>query len=61
MSKTFSVRLIRSKIGCTRTQLDTLRVIGLNKIGKAVKVKDNSANRGQVLKVQHLVSVQLEK
>ena len=60
MAKTFKVKLRRSLIGCTQTQKDTVRCLGLRKINDEVVVKDNPANRGQVLKVQHLLSVKVE-
>lgn len=57
MAKSFRVKRIRSTIGCTQTQRDTIRCLGLKKRGSEVVVKDNSANRGQIYKVQHLVEV----
>lgn len=55
--KKIKVVLKKSKIGCTETQLKTLAAIGLKKIGDSAELADNPANRGQVLKVQHLVDV----
>jgi len=57
MAKTFVVTLKRSLIGCTQDQKDTVRCIGLKKIRQSVEVKDTPANRGQIMKVQHLVDV----
>lgn len=61
MAKTFRVKLIRSTIGSTQDQKDTVRCLGLKKLQQEVVVKDNPANRGQIFKVQHLVKVTVEK
>lgn len=57
MAKTFVVTLKRSLIGCTQSQKDTVRCIGLKKLRQSVEVSDTPANRGQIMKVQHLVDV----
>ncbi len=57
MAKEFKVKQVRSTIGKTRKQKEAIRCLGLRGIGKEVIVKDNPAQRGQILKVQHLVSV----
>ena len=57
MAKTFVVTLKKSLIGCTQDQKDTVRCIGLKKIRQSVVVTDTPANRGQILKVQHLLDV----
>lgn len=61
MSKKFKITLVRSWIGCTQSQRATLEALGLRKRHKSVIIADNSANRGQVMKVQHLVTVGVEK
>ena len=57
MAKKFKVKLKRSLIGCTETQKETVRCLGLKKIGQVKLVNDTPANRGQIFKVQHLVEV----
>jgi large subunit ribosomal protein L30 len=57
MSKKFSVKLKKSKIGCTQDQIRTIEAIGLRKINSVVELADNPANRGQLYKVQHLVEI----
>jgi large subunit ribosomal protein L30 len=57
MAKVFKITLKRSLIGCTQDQKDTVRCLGLRKIHQTVEVKDNPAQRGQILKVQHLIDV----
>ncbi len=61
MAKIFKVTLRRSLIGCTVSQRDTARCLGLRKRMQTVEVTDNSANRGQIMKVQHLVDVVVVK
>jgi large subunit ribosomal protein L30 len=61
MAKTFQVKQIRSTIGCTVTQKETMRCLGLRRIGHTVSVNDTPANRGQIFKIQHLLTVQVEK
>lgn len=60
MAKKFKVRLKRSTNGCTQNQKDTIRCLGLRKIGQEVVVADNLANRGQIFKMQHLLEVTVE-
>lgn len=59
--KQFRVTLKRGFIGTTRDQRDAARCLGLRRINDSKMIKDNPANRGQILKVQHLVEVKLEK
>lgn len=60
MAKTFEVTLVKSPIGCTQTQRATLIALGLRGRTDKVVIQDNPANRGQVLKVQHLVEVKVQ-
>lgn len=61
MAKSFRITLKRSLIGCTETQRETVRCLGLRKIRQQVVVADNPAMRGQITKVQHLLDVKVEK
>ena len=47
----------KSKNGSDRRQLDTLRSLGLRRIGQTVEVKDNPQTRGMLHRVRHLVEV----
>ena len=47
-----------SPIRRDKTQRATLVGLGLNKMGRTIEVEDTPAVRGQVRKVQHLVSVE---
>lgn len=60
MAKTFVVTLKRSLIGCTQDQKDAVRCLGLKKIRSTSKVTDTPANRGQIMKVQHLLNVEVK-
>jgi large subunit ribosomal protein L30 len=48
----------KSKNGSTQRQLDTLRSLGLRRIGHTVEVKDNEQTRGMLHRVRHLITVQ---
>lgn len=61
MTKTFKVKLIKSKIGCTKSQLETLRCLGLRRINQEVSVLNNPSGRGQLFKIQHMVEIAREK
>ena len=51
------VTQIKSRNGSNKTQLDTLRSLGLRRIGHTVEVKDNEPTRGMIHRVRHLVRV----
>lgn len=57
MARSFKVKLTKSLIGCTQTQIATVKAIGLKKRSSEVVLADNAANRGQIFKVQHLLTV----
>ncbi|HTR73395.1 MAG TPA: 50S ribosomal protein L30 [Solirubrobacteraceae bacterium] len=52
-----SVTQRRSKNGANQKQLDTLRSLGLRRIGQTVEVKDTEQARGMLHAVRHLVEV----
>jgi large subunit ribosomal protein L30 len=52
-----TVTQLRSKNGADRKQLDTLRSLGLRRIGHTVEVNDTLQSRGMLHKVRHLVEV----
>jgi large subunit ribosomal protein L30 len=51
----------RSRNGSNQRQLDTLRSLGLRRIGHAVQVQDNPQARGMLHAVRHLVEVREEQ
>jgi large subunit ribosomal protein L30 len=61
MGKNFIVTQIKSNSGCTESQIKTLKALGLGRRTKKAVVSDNPANRGQVMKVQHLVAVEVSR
>ncbi len=48
----------RSSNGANSKQLDTLRSLGLRRIGHTVEVKDTEQARGMLHAVRHLIEVQ---
>ena len=57
MAKEFKVKLIKSLIGKSKKQRDTVRCLGLKKINHEIIIKDNPAQRGQIFKIQHMLEV----
>jgi large subunit ribosomal protein L30 len=55
--ETLKVTQFKSKTGSDQRQRDTLRSIGLRRIGHTVEVKDTPQMRGMLHKVRHLVEV----
>jgi large subunit ribosomal protein L30 len=51
------VRQVKSSNGADRPQRDTLRSLGLRRIGHEVEVKDTPQARGMLHRVRHLVEV----
>jgi large subunit ribosomal protein L30 len=56
-----SVTQRRSKNGANSKHLDTLRSLGLRRIGHTVEVKDTEQARGMLHAVRHLVEVEEAK
>jgi len=54
--KTLRIRQVRSAIGGTRRQRESLRGLGLRRIGASAVVQDSPATRGLIGCVQHLVT-----
>ena len=52
------VTQIKSKVSEKQNQRDTLRSLGLKRIGDVVVREDNPQNRGYVAVVAHLVKVE---
>ena len=48
----------RSRNGANRSQIDTLRSLGLRRIGHTVEVQDTPQARGMLHRVRHLVKVE---
>ena len=54
---TLRVTQSKSRNGSDKSQLDTLRSLGLRRIGHTVEVKDTPQARGMLHKVRHLVRI----
>jgi large subunit ribosomal protein L30 len=52
------VTQLKSTIGCKQNQRDTLRSLGLKRIGDVVVKEDRPEVRGMVHTVRHLVAVE---
>jgi large subunit ribosomal protein L30 len=55
---TLKVTQIKSKVSEKQNQRDTLRSLGLKRIGQTVEREDTEQNRGYVRTVAHLVKVE---
>ena len=55
--KTVTVRQIASPIRRPKDQRDTLKGLGLNKIGRESTLADTPSVRGAIAKVAHMVEV----
>ena len=56
-SKTITIKLKKSTIGCTDKVKATVRGLGLRKTGTSKTLENTSAVRGMVKKVIHLLEV----
>ena len=55
---TLRVTQFKSRNGSDKRQLDTLRSLGLRRIGHTIEVKDTPQARGMLHKVRHLVRIE---
>ncbi|HEV2122290.1 MAG TPA: 50S ribosomal protein L30 [Chloroflexota bacterium] len=58
MPSTIRVKYVKSSIGYSQRQKDTIRSLGFRKLGQTVELPDNGAIRGMVRHVRHLVTVE---
>ena len=52
------VSQLRSVIGCKQSQRDTLRTLGLKRIGDEAAHEDRPEVRGMIKSIRHLVTVE---
>jgi large subunit ribosomal protein L30 len=57
-AKEMKVTLVASPIGQTQRQRQTLRGLGLTRIGKTVTVRGDAPTLGMIRKVAHLLRVE---
>jgi large subunit ribosomal protein L30 len=58
MMAQLKVKQLRSTIGCKKNQRETLRSLGLKRIGDVVLKEDRPEIRGMLATVPHLVAVE---
>jgi large subunit ribosomal protein L30 len=56
--KTLRVRQVKSGIGFTQRQRQTLRGLGLKRMLQVVELEDTPAVRGMITSIAHLVKVE---
>ena len=52
------VTLIKSPISSLQKHIDTVKALGLHKVGHSVIKEDNPCVRGQIFRVKHMVTVE---
>jgi large subunit ribosomal protein L30 len=57
-NKTIFVTLVRSPIGYTQDQKQTVLALGLRRMHQTIEHRDTPALRGMIRKVEHLVQVE---
>ena len=56
--KTLRLTQVKSAIGRKYDQEQTLKSLGLGRIGKSHEIVDNESVRGMIFKVKHLITVE---
>jgi large subunit ribosomal protein L30 len=56
--KVFRVTLVKSPIGYSQRQKDTVRALGLRRLNQTVEHTDSAVIRGMLNKVSHLVLIE---
>ncbi len=59
--KKIKITLIHSAIGNTERHKQTIRALGLHRIGQSIEQPDTPAIRGMISKVNHLVTVEAQE
>ncbi len=52
------IKLVKSPIGYAQNQKDTVKALGLRRMGQEVVRPDNEPIRGMIFTVKHLVAVE---
>ena len=52
------ITMTRSLMGRPETQRKTIKALGLKKLNSSVELPDNESIRGQLHKVEHLITVE---
>ena len=56
--KMLKVTLVKSPIGAVPKHKATVASMGLRKLNKTITLPDNSATRGQIQQIRHLIKVE---
>jgi large subunit ribosomal protein L30 len=56
--KTIKIKLKKGTLTCTKVVIDTVKGLGLRKIGQVRELENTPCVRGMIKKVIHLVEVQ---
>ena len=56
--KMLKITLIKSTIGAVPKQVATVKSMGFKKLNSFVVLPDNSATRGQIQQIRHLIKVE---
>jgi large subunit ribosomal protein L30 len=56
--KVFNVTLVKSPIGYSQRQKDTVRALGLRRLNQTVQHTDSDVIRGMLNRVSHLVLIE---
>lgn len=56
--KTIRVTLVKSPIGYTQRQKDTVKALGLRRMHQTVEHVDSPSLRGMIAKIAHLVAIE---
>ena len=51
------ITLTKSPIACLQKHIDTVKALGLHKVGQTVVKEDNACVRGQIFRVKHMIDV----
>jgi large subunit ribosomal protein L30 len=57
-AKSLRITWVKSAIGYSKRQKDTIRALGLRRLNQTVEQRDTPVIRGMVDKVSHLVTVE---
>ena len=56
--KKLKITLIKSTIGAVPKQVAIVKSMGFKKLNSVVELPDNSATRGQIQQIRHLIKVE---
>jgi ribosomal protein L30 len=60
MKQYLKITLVRSGIGCTKRQKETIKGLGLTRPNRSAVVEDTQPVRGMIHKIRHMVRIDEE-